>query len=56
MKGILIPIVLIISLMGCAAALDAKNGVELRPGEAAENINTARHALRGHKSEVQKQR
>jgi hypothetical protein len=35
MKGILIRIVLIMSLMGCAAALDVKNGVELRPGEAA---------------------
>jgi hypothetical protein len=34
MRSILIPIVLIISLMGCAAALDVKNGVELRPGEA----------------------
>jgi hypothetical protein len=35
MKGILIPIVLIMSLMGCASALDVKNGVELRPGEAS---------------------
>jgi hypothetical protein len=34
MKGILIPIILIISLMGCAAALDVQNGVELHPGEA----------------------
>ena len=34
MKDILIPIILIISLMGCAAALDVQNGVELRPGEA----------------------
>jgi hypothetical protein len=39
MKGILIPIVIIISLMGCAAALDVKNGVELRPGEAVQSWN-----------------
>ena len=31
----LISIVLIISLMGCAVALDVQNGVEMRPGEAA---------------------
>jgi hypothetical protein len=35
MKWILTTIVLVISLMGCAAALGEKNGVELRPGEAA---------------------
>ncbi len=35
MKNILISVVLIISTMGCAAALDAVNGVEMRPGEAA---------------------
>jgi hypothetical protein len=34
MKGILMPIILIMSLTGCAAALDVQNGVELRPGEA----------------------
>jgi len=34
MKEILITIAIIISLMGCAAALGEKNGVELRPGEA----------------------
>lgn len=39
MKKILISIVLIISLMGCAFALDVRNGVEMRPGEAAaENL------------------
>lgn len=31
----LISIALILSLMGCAAALDVQNGVEMRPGEAA---------------------
>jgi hypothetical protein len=31
----LISIVLILSLMGCAVALDFQNGVEMRPGEAA---------------------
>lgn len=31
----LISAILILSLMGCAGALDLKNGVEMRPGEAA---------------------
>ena len=31
----LVSIVLILSLVGCAAALDVRNGVEMRPGEAA---------------------
>ena len=31
----LISVALIISLMGCAAALDVEHGVEMRPGEAA---------------------
>ena len=31
----LVSIVLILSLMGCAVALDFQNGVEMRPGEAA---------------------
>jgi hypothetical protein len=35
----LISIVLILSLMGCAVALDFENGVEMRPGEkAAEKL------------------
>ena len=34
MNKILAILVLIISLMGCAAALDAQSGVEMRPGEA----------------------
>ncbi len=39
MNKILISIVLIISLMGSAYALDVENGVEMRPGEAAaENL------------------
>jgi len=33
MNKIIAVLVLIISLMGCAAALDAHNGVEMRPGE-----------------------
>jgi hypothetical protein len=35
MNKILAVLVLIISLMECAAALDTHNGVEMRPGEAA---------------------
>ncbi len=31
----LMSIILILSLMGCAVALDVVNGVEMRPGEAA---------------------
>lgn len=39
MNGYLISIVLILSLMGCALAIDFENGVEMRPGEkAAENL------------------
>lgn len=39
MNKILISIILITSLMGCALALDFENGVEMRPGEvAAENL------------------
>ena len=34
MNKILAVLVLIISLMGCAAALDGQSGVEMRPGEA----------------------
>jgi hypothetical protein len=34
MNRYLISIVLILSLMGCAVALDVENGVEMRPGEA----------------------
>jgi hypothetical protein len=38
MNKILISIVLIISLMGCAAALDVKKGLELRPGETTAEM------------------
>jgi hypothetical protein len=34
MRGILIPLALIISLMGCAAALDGQKTLETQPGEA----------------------
>ena len=35
MNKILAVLILIISLMGCVAALDAQSGVEMRPGETA---------------------
>lgn len=35
MNRLLMSIITIISLMGCALALDVENGVEMRPGEAA---------------------
>jgi hypothetical protein len=35
MNKLLAVLVLIASLMGCVAALDVQNGVEMRPGEAA---------------------
>jgi hypothetical protein len=35
MNKIMISVVLIISVMGCAAALAVENGVEMKPGEAA---------------------
>lgn len=39
MNKILIAVILVTSLMGCALALDTENGVEMRPGEAAaENL------------------
>ncbi len=34
MNNILISVILITSLMGCAVSLDVENGVEMRPGEA----------------------
>lgn len=35
MNSYMISMALILSLMGCALALDYQNGVEMRPGEAA---------------------
>ena len=35
MNWSMISAILILSLMGCAAALEIENGVEMRPGEAA---------------------